>query len=112
MRYFDYDGAPRRIMSILKGAVGGFWMGMIIGVLIMVIYLGGIKKADISGEDSLALALGAIPGAPIGIAVGIFLSYSKRNNKRWRIFFLVVFFLAVLQFTSPIIYSFIRAIQN
>ena len=93
------------ISSFIKGLIGGFWVGAIIGVIIWSVYLTEVKKADVSGEESLALVLGAIPGALIGAIMGAIFSYLKRNNKRWRIFFLVIFCLPLLQLAYGLLSS-------
>jgi len=97
MEHLEKDTPWRGISSFLKGLVGGFWVGAIIGIMIWSVYLIGVKKADVSGEESLALVLGAIPGALIGAITGSFFSYIKRNNKKWRIFFFIIFCLPLLQ---------------
>ena len=97
MDHLEKDAPWRGISSFIKGLIGGFWVGAIIGVIIWSVYLTEVKKADVSGEESLALVLGAIPGALIGAIAGAIFSYLKRNNKRWRIFFLIIFCLPLLQ---------------
>ena len=97
MDHLEKDIPWRGISSFIKGLIGGFWVGAIIGVIIWSVYLTEVKKADVSGEESLALVLGAIPGALIGAIMGAIFSYLKRNNKRWRIFFLIIFCLPLLQ---------------
>ena len=97
MDHLEKDAPWRGISSFIKGLIGGFWIGAIIGVIIWSVYLIEVKKADVSGEESLALVLGAIPGALIGAIAGAIFSYLKRNNRRWRIFFLIIFCLPLLQ---------------
>ena len=97
MDHLEKDIPWRGISSFIKGLIGGFWVGAITGVIIWSVYLTEVKKADVSGEESLALVLGAIPGALIGAIMGAIFSYLKRNNKRWRIFFLIIFCLPLLQ---------------
>lgn len=98
MEYLEGDTSWRKVSSFLKGIVGGLWIGAVVGVMIWSFYLIEIKKADVSGEESIALVLGAMLGAPIGAIMGAYFSYIKRNNKRWRIFFLIIFCLPLLQF--------------
>lgn len=98
MEYLEGDTSWRKASSFLKGIVGGLWIGAVAGMMIWSFYLVVIQKADISGEESIALVLGAILGAPIGAIMGAYFSYLKRNNKRWRIFFLIMFCLPLLQF--------------
>lgn len=94
------DTIFRKIKSIILGIMGGFVWGMIIGTFVAAFYLGSIKKIDIGGEDSLAVAVyGALFGIPIGVLGGLIISYLKRNNKWWRIFFFISAILFLLQYS-------------
>jgi len=53
------DTIIRKIFAVIIGISGGFWLGVIIGMIIGFIYLEEIKGVDTSGEGSLGVAISA-----------------------------------------------------
>lgn len=99
---FNEDTIFRKIKSIILGIVGGAWVGMYIGMIVAAIYLSEIKKVDIGGERSWAVAVyGVLFGVPLGVLGGTIVSYIKRNKRGWRILFLL---LAIQPFLQKIFY--------
>jgi hypothetical protein len=96
MALFPQTKIFRKISSIIIGAIGGFWPGVLGGWLIAGIYFAKIKKVNISGEGSLGVVLlGSLFGLPAGIILCSFISYIKRDSIIWRIIFIALALLTI-----------------
>ncbi len=96
MALFPKDKIFRKISSLVIGAIGGFWPGILGGWITAEIYFAGIKKVNISGEGSFGIVLwGSLFGLPIGIIICSFISYFKRNSVIWRVIFIVLALLTI-----------------
>ena len=88
-------------VSITAGVIGGFWLGIIIGMILAGFILDTVLGVDVSGEASFAVSgYGFLLGAPIGIISGAILGYKKRHSKKWAIVFILVLLIAILKYFS------------
>lgn len=92
--------------SIGVGIIAGFWVGSIFGMIAAAFILGIILGHDISGEESLGVALtGFIFGAPAGMIAGAMLSYHKRKSRAWILLFLAITLIIASFYLLPILIS-------
>jgi hypothetical protein len=103
------DTFLRKAIYTIIGAIGGLLPGAIIGMILVKNYYKFIENNNLSGEASIILIFGAIFGAPLGILCGAVIAYLKRNKKKWRIFFWILFLIFLIFFIlrslSPIVIS-------